>query len=261
MRLDAYLFEKGLYTSRTKATQAVEKGQVAVNGKVQKPSYNVRAGDAVEVLENQKFVSLGGYKLEKALNDFDFSPKGLTFLDVGASTGGFTDCLLQRGAKKVYDLDVGESLLDPTIADDDRVVAIENFNARNIDENTLDEKVDCAVIDCSFISLKLVIDAVFKAVKDDGVVIALIKPQFECGRGQIGKSGIVLSGETRLDVCTDVISFCETRGFFVNAFTSAPLQSNKNVEYLVMLSRKNVKFEKTKIYEIVYKNVCKGGKL
>jgi 23S rRNA (cytidine1920-2'-O)/16S rRNA (cytidine1409-2'-O)-methyltransferase len=237
MRLDAYLCANKFYTSRTKALQAIEKSQVTVNGRFQKPSYIVKDGDEVTVVEEQKFVSLGGYKLEKALSDFKFDVTGKTFVDVGASTGGFTHCLLLGGAKKVYALDVGKTQLDEKLKEDERVVVVDNTNARFVDDGTLPEKVDGAVVDCSFISLKLLVEPVFKMVKNEGTAIALIKPQFECGRGNLSKNGIVQDLKVCKDVCCDIFDYVKSLGLVVQDFTFAPLTAGKNIEFLIRIAR------------------------
>lgn len=237
MRLDSYLFAKGFYTSRTKALQAVEKGFVLVNGKVGKPSQKIEETDKIEITENQKFVSLGGYKLEKALTDFNFSPKGLTFCDVGASTGGFTHCLLINGATKVYALDVGESLLDKSLVSDSRVVVVDRTNARKVNENSLPELCDGLTVDCSFISLKLILPSILNLLKENGIIIALIKPQFECGKQFLNKNGIVNNVKVHKRILVDIRDFCLSIGLKVNKITTAPKVSGKNLEFLIFLSK------------------------
>lgn len=237
MRLDSYLCQNGYYTSRTKAVQAIEKGQVTVNGRVQKPSYTVVETDKIEILEKQKFVSLGGYKLEKALIDLNIDVSGMTFVDVGASTGGFTDCLLQFGAKKVYALDVGESQLDNRLKLSENVVVVDNTNARFVDEKTLPEQVSGAVVDCSFISLKMILQPISKLLKSDGIIIALIKPQFECGKENLNKNGIVKDIKVHKVICRDIFDFAESLGYKAIGFTVAPKVAGKNVEYLILLGK------------------------
>lgn len=239
MRIDAYLYESGAFVSRTKASEAVERGVVKVNDKiVTKPSFKINETDKIEVDQSlDSFVSNGGYKLEKAFTDFGFNASNLVFADVGASTGGFTDCLLKHGAKKVYAIDVGESLLSKKLKNDNRVVVIDNFNARNLTTEILGEKVDGVVCDVSFISLTYVLPQIYSILKDDGFCVALIKPQFECGKKQLNKNGIVTDKKSRRDCVEKIFDFCLTIGFYPSAFTNAPIKPDKNREYLVFLSK------------------------
>lgn len=236
MRLDSYLVENGFYTSRAKASQAIERGEVTVGHKIKKASYEVKDGDDVIVEVQQKFVSMGGYKLEKALDDFKIDVFGLTFADVGASTGGFTDCLLQRGAKKVFAIDVGENQLDKSLVCD-KVVILDKLNAREMTEQNLGEKVDGAVIDCSFISLKLLLGSVKELLKENGFIVALIKPQFECGKKSLSKKGIVLDEKTRLLACESVKEYAILCGMEVVGLTNSPTRTGKNCEYLIYLKK------------------------
>ena len=177
MRLDKFLAEK--FDSRSKAAAAIARGIVTVNGVARPASYDVKPNDVVEVKEEAlSFVSAGGYKLHKALTDFGYSPSGKIFADIGASTGGFTDCLLKFGAKKVYCIDVGESQLDRRLLEKN-VVVIDNFNARNMRADLFAELLDGVVVDVSFISLTIILDAVCDVLCDAKYIIALIKPQFE----------------------------------------------------------------------------------
>lgn len=235
MRADKFLADK--FSSRTKAAEAIEKGLVKVNGKAIKPSDDIKEGDCIEFIEaEESFVSNGGYKLSKALKDFSFSPKGMTFADIGASTGGFTDCLLKNGAKKVYCVDVGESLLSEELKNRADVVCIENCNARYIEKALFPEQINGATVDVSFISLKLVLPAVRDILADDGVILALIKPQFECENKNIGKSGIV-SKTTHAKIIASVYDFSIKNGLFPLDITNAPIREKKNIEYVILLSR------------------------
>lgn len=239
MRLDAYLFEKKLYPSRTKAAEAIERGSVFVNGKrVEKTAFKTSDLDKIEVIpEGVEFVTNGGYKLEKALDDFAISPNGLTFADVGASAGGFTDCLLKRGAKKVFAIDVGESLLNEGLKNDERVVVVDNFNARNLSADALGEKTDGVVCDVSFISLTYVLKPIYDALKDDGFAIVLIKPQFESGKKQLNKNGIATLKSTRLSAVQKVVEFAKAVGFSIANFSNAPVREGKNIEFLLYLTK------------------------
>lgn len=239
MRIDSYLYQNSKYTSRTKASEAIERGEIFVNGKaIKKPSYEVSDSDKIEIVHSaQTFVSNGGYKLEKAFEDFSFNADGLTFADVGASTGGFTDCLLKHGAKKVFAIDVGESLLSLELTNDNRVTVIDNFNARGLTVDTLGEKVDGVVCDVSFISLTYVLSQIFSVLKDNGFAIVLIKPQFECGKKQLNKNGIVTDKKTRVECVKKILDFASAVGFTPTKLTRAPIKPDKNREYLLMLTK------------------------
>lgn len=239
MRIDTFLYQNQKYPSRTKASDAILRGDVFVNGKqVKKPSFEIGENDKVEIVEqNQTFVSNGGYKLEKAFEDFSFSADGLTFADVGASTGGFTDCLLKHGAKKVFAIDVGESLLYDTLKNDERVVVLDNFNARNLSIEALSEYVDGVVCDVSFISLTYVLAQIYSILKDNGFAVVLIKPQFECGKKQLNKNGIVTDKKARVECVKKIIDFASTVGFTPYKFSYAPIKQDKNREYLLMLTK------------------------
>lgn len=251
MRLDSYLFQNGYYSSRTKASQAVDSGEVLVDGKLVKPSYDVKGLEKIEIVKPQEFVSLGGYKLKKAIDDFEFFVKDKVFADIGASTGGFTDCLLKRGAKKVYAIDVGENQLDISLKNDERVVVLDRTNARFIDENTLSEKVDGAVIDCSFISLKNVLFPACKCLKEDGTIIALIKPQFECGKKSLSSNGIVTSKKERIRACVEIYDYILSLNLVPKKITTSPIVKGKNVEYLIMITRCGEPFKKEELASLI----------
>ena len=235
MRLDKYLSEK--FGSRNKAVAAIERGSVKVNGKVQPPSYTVKDGDDVQIAEEQTtFVSAGGYKLYKALNDFDFSAEGKVFADIGASTGGFTDCLLKSGAKKVYCIDVGESQLDKSLLDKE-VVVIDNFNARNLNKNLFAETLDGITIDVSFISLTYLLDVVSEVLCDGKHVLALIKPQFECESRNVGKNGIVRGADKHRRIIEKIYYFSVKCNLTPVNLTTAPIVKGKNTEYVILLEK------------------------
>lgn len=235
MRLDKYISEK--FGSRNKAVAAIERGSVKVNGKVQPPSYTVKDGDDVQIAEEQTtFVSAGGYKLYKALNDFDFSAEGKVFADIGASTGGFTDCLLKSGAKKVYCIDVGESQLDKSLLDKE-VVVIDNFNARNLNKNLFAETLDGITIDVSFISLTYLLDAVSEVLCDGKHVLALIKPQFECESRNVGKNGIVRGADKHRRIIEKIYDFSVKCNLAPVNLTTAPIVKGKNTEYVILLEK------------------------
>jgi len=233
MRADKFFADR--FSSRTKAAEAIERGLIKVNGKFIKPSDDVSEGDDILFIKAQEqFVSNGGYKLSKALKDFSFSPAGMIFADIGASTGGFTDCLLQNGAKKVYCVDVGESLLDEKIKADKRVISIENCNARYMDKSYFPDEIAGVTADVSFISLKLVLPAAADILKDGGVIFALIKPQFECENKNIGKSGIV-SKSAHKKIISSIYDFCIENSLAPMDITNAPIREKKNIEYVAFL--------------------------
>ena len=182
MRLDTYLFEIGKYPSRNKASEAVLKGEVLYDNKVVKPSKEVTNEALISYAQvESKYVSNGGYKLEKALIDFKFSVKDMVFADIGASNGGFTDCLFQNGAKKVYAIDVGESQLDKALLSKN-VVIMDNTNARYLSKELFPDEIDGVVCDVSFISLTYVLPSIKNLLKNEGFALVLIKPQFECNK-------------------------------------------------------------------------------
>lgn len=234
MRIDKFLTEK--FGSRTKAAEAINAQLVKVSGKFVSPSYEYR-GEPIEFIEpEERFVSNGGYKLSKALKDFGFSVKGKVFMDVGASNGGFTDCLLQNGAEKVYCIDVGESQLDKSLLDKN-VVVIDNFNARNLTRDIFKERIEGAVIDVSFISLTYILTGVANVLDDGFYAIALIKPQFECESKKVGKNGIVHDARQRKQIVRKICEFAQSIGLIAENLTKAPEKAGKNTEYLVLLKK------------------------
>ena len=233
MRIDKYLSEQ--LGSRTKAKNAILKGGVLVNGKTVDCSYEVRDGDEVKVIPfEENYVSAGGFKLAKALKDFSIDVSGKIFADIGASTGGFTDCLLKNGAQKVYCIDVGESQLDESLKDKN-VVIIDNFNARNLHSRLFSEKIDGVVIDVSFISLTYVLGAVSQILSDGNSVIALVKPQFECESRHVGKNGIVHDKRVHEKILIKIFDFANSVGLAPRGATDAPIIKGKNIEYVVHL--------------------------
>jgi len=235
MRIDKYLAEK--LGSRTKAANAVEKGLVKVNGKAVPRSYEVKEGDEITVEElEESFVSAGGFKLQKAIKDFGFNAEGKVFADVGASTGGFCDCLLKNGAKKVYCIDVGESQLDKSLLRKN-VVVIDNFNARNLNAELFEEELDGVTVDVSFISLTYILGAVAGVLGDNKCVLALIKPQFECESKRVGKNGIVRGKETHEKIISKIYDFALSVGLAPQKLTNAPIIKGKNLEYVILLKK------------------------
>ena len=235
MRIDKFISEK--FRSRTQAADAITKGLVLVNGSRIAPSYEVKEGDKIDFLEAERsFVSAGGFKLQKALDDFSFSVKDKVFADIGASTGGFTDCLLQNGAEKVYCIDVGESQLDDSLKSKN-VVIIDNFNARNLDKSMFCEVLCGAVIDVSFISLTYILEPVSNILPQGGDVLALIKPQFECESKSVGKNGIVRDSKVRKRIIEKIYNFAVGCGLSPQKITTAPQVQGKNIEYVILLEK------------------------
>lgn len=262
MRLDSYLVEKGFYATRAKSSQAIKRGEVSVNGiKIIKPSHEISGEPDIKIEAPKTFVSLGGYKLDKAIADFEIYVNGLVFADIGASTGGFTDVLLQRGAKRVYCVDVGENLLDKKIAEDERVIVMDNRNARYLTREDFSDELDGLVVDCSFISIKLLLPVLKGLIKNNGFIIALIKPQFESSKKEKSKSGILLGKDKQLDVLISVITFCREQNLTVGNLTYAPVAKKKNVEYLVLLSRAGENINDERIAETVERAYSERGKL
>ena len=239
MRLDSLIASRGLLQSREAAKAAVLGGHVFVGGKcVKKPSTDVNEHAEIEIRgETRKFVSRGGYKLERALDFFDIGVGDRVCLDLGASTGGFTDCILQRGARLIYAVDVGHGQLDEKLSGDDRVVAIEGLNAREIRPELFGSVPDFATVDLSFISLALVLPALREVLRPDGEAVCLVKPQFEAGRGNVGKNGVVRDEKTHIRVLAEFIQNAHDSGFSVRGITYSPVHdAGGNIEFLAHLS-------------------------
>ena len=256
MRIDKFLFDEGFAKSRAAAKRLIDGGFVKVDGKVvTKASLEVCEDSKIEVEENEeKYVSRGGFKLEAALDSFGIDPSGLDCTDIGASTGGFTDCLLKRGAKFVRAVDVGKSQLDPKIGSDERVRSFEGVNARYVTPDDIGGVCDLAVCDVSFISLTLIMPAVRGLLKADGRFVALIKPQFEAGRANIGKNGIVKNREIHIEVINKVLDCGDSLGLHCSGLIPSPIPGGDgNREYLAVFGNDGG-FDRTKIKAIVYKD-------
>jgi len=239
-RLDQYLVEIGLFESRSKAQSAIMAGKILVNEhKIEKCGALVDDKSIIRILgKKEKFVSRGGLKLEKALTEFKINPKNKICADIGASTGGFTDCLLQYGAEKIYAVDVGYGQLDYKIRTDKKVVVKEKTNARYLTEEDIPEKLDLVVIDVSFISLTKILPAVIQILKESGEVVALIKPQFEAGKEFVEKGGIVKDEEVRQQILQKIIKESKNIGFKPIAFCDSPiLGADGNKEFLLYLKK------------------------
>ncbi|MBR7081738.1 MAG: TlyA family RNA methyltransferase [Oscillospiraceae bacterium] len=234
-RLDVLLFERGLTESRERAKALIMSGVVFINGqRFDKPGMSVTDDCEIELRgQTLEYVSRGGLKIEKALKYFGVSPEGKRCIDCGASTGGFTDCLLKGGAERVYAVDVGYGQLAWSLRNDPRVINMERTNIRYVTEEQIPEKLDLAVIDVSFISLRLVLPVVRRLLKDDGEVLCLIKPQFEAGRDKVGKKGVVRDEATHIEVLRGFAEFAREAGFKVGGITFSPIKGPEgNIEYL-----------------------------
>ena len=234
-RLDVLLTEQGYADTRSKAQAIIMAGQVYVNGqKADKPGISYEETVQLEVRGDVcPYVSRGGWKLEKALRDFGVKPDGYVCSDSGASTGGFTDCLLQQGAKKVFAIDVGYGQLDWKIRSDERVVVMERTNIRYVTPEDLGEPLDLSVIDVSFISLGIVLPTIKTLLKPTGQVLCLIKPQFEAGREKVGKKGVVRDPETHKEVLDNFVALADSLDFTILGLTFSPVKGPEgNIEFL-----------------------------
>jgi len=238
-RLDKMLFDKGLVESREKAKALILVGSVSVNGVVvDKAGTQVRPDDVLTLASKMPYVSRGGLKLEQALKEFDIDVKNKVAMDVGASTGGFTDCLLQNGVSKVYAIDVGYGQIDLKLRNDNRVSVIEKTNIRYLERDTVQKDLDIATIDVSFISLLKVIPKVLEFLKSGGEIVALIKPQFEAGRKDVGKGGVVKDKNVHLQVIEEIKTGSEAMGLEVLGTTTSPIKGPKgNVEFLIHMRK------------------------
>ena len=239
-RLDCVLAAQGLVPSREAAARTVLAGGVSVDGiMVDKPAKLVSLDARIEIVRPALYVSRSGDKLAAALDTFHIDPRGTIGLDVGCSTGGFTDCLLQRGARRIYAIDVGYGQFAWRLRQDSRVVLLERTNIRYVDRAAVPEPIDLAVIDVSFISLTLVLPAVVHLLNSTAVIVALVKPQFEVGKGQVGRGGIVRDDAQREAVTEKVIHCAAQLGFQLTGVLDSPVIGRKgNREILVGLTRK-----------------------
>lgn len=237
-RLDIYMVNNKLTTSRERAKELISKGGVLVNGVPAK-----KAGQAVDenseikiCIEENPYVSRGGLKLEKAISAFNLDLSGKTAMDIGASTGGFTQCMLKNGAVKVYAVDVGKDQLHESLRTDNRVINLEKTNIRTLSEDTA-EAVDFISIDVSFISLTLVLPCALRFLKPGGKIVALIKPQFEAGKSALNKKGVVKDAKVHISVIESIIEFSEKLGLYAAGLSYSPIRGPEgNIEYLVLLS-------------------------
>lgn len=239
-RLDVAVFEQGYATSREKAKALIMAGIVYVNNqKVDKAGFELKEGDVLEVRgKTLQYVSRGGLKLEKAMQEFPITLEGKVCMDVGASTGGFTDCMLQNGAVKVYSVDVGYGQLAWKLRIDERVVNLERTNFRYATREQIPDEIDFASVDVSFISLKHILPNLNTLLAPDGQAVCLIKPQFEAGKEKVGKKGVVRDLNVHLEVVENVINLAVENGFSVMGLQFSPIKGPEgNIEYLIYLNK------------------------
>lgn len=239
-RADVLLVEKGYFDSREKAKRAIMAGLVYLeHSRIDKPGTKIDVTSQLYVKESEtKYVGRGGYKLEKALQSFQLNISNVTAIDIGASTGGFTDCMLQNGAKKVYAVDVGYNQLAWKLRNDERVIVMERMNFRYAEpDGFAADPPSFATVDVSFISLKYIFPPLTKIIQDNGTVVALVKPQFEAGKDEVGKKGIVRDKQVHLNVLNEMIEFVLQEGFTVTGLTHSPITGGSgNIEYLLLLT-------------------------
>ncbi|WP_138204492.1 TlyA family RNA methyltransferase [Haloimpatiens lingqiaonensis] len=239
-RLDIELVRRGLFPSREKGRESIIKGEIYVNGiKVNKASQKVSSEDKIEFMgEKLPFVSRGGLKLKKALESFEIDLKGKVCFDIGASTGGFTDCMLQNGAVKVWAIDVGTGQLDKRLIEDERVVNLEKTNIRYLTKEKINQEVNFASIDVSFISLEKVVPTVIDLLCEVGEVVALIKPQFEAGKGKVGKHGVIKKPSVHLEVIKRMVNFLRAENLKIKGLNYSPIKGPEgNIEYLIYFTK------------------------
>lgn len=242
-RLDMLVYEAGLAESREKAKALIMSGIIYVdNQKSDKPGTTYNDTVKIELRGNKlKYVSRGGLKLEKAMKSFNLNLKDKITIDIGASTGGFTDCMLQNGAKKVYSVDVGYGQLDWKLRNDERVVNLERTNVRYVTKEQIPDEIDFFSVDVCFISLCLVLPAVRPLLKENGEAVCLIKPQFEAGRGNVGKNGVVRDKNIHIQVIQKIYDFCLENGFDVLDLDYSPIKGPEgNIEYLIYIKKSDI---------------------
>jgi 23S rRNA (cytidine1920-2'-O)/16S rRNA (cytidine1409-2'-O)-methyltransferase len=241
MRLDVLITERKLVKSRNVALDLIKKGKVFINGEIitkASKDFTDSPDLKIEILEQPKYVGRGGLKLEKALSEFNINPANLICLDVGSSTGGFTDCLLQNGAKKVYAIDVGTDQLDLNLKQDSRVILMEQTDIRNV--KILPDKIDLAVIDVSFISLELILEKVAQLLKTRGTIIALVKPQFETSKEEKDRNGVIKSEQIRQKALRKIKDYSQKINLKITGSIDSPLLGGSgNKEYLLLLQKKD----------------------
>lgn len=252
MRLDKAVFEKGLVQSRSRAALLINENSVSVNGKIiNKASFDVKDSDVITVVDSIMYVGRGGLKLEGALKTFDIDVTGLEALDIGASTGGFTQCLLKFGAKNVVAVDVGHDQMDLLLKNDPRVTLFENTNAKVITPEMIGGKKDIAVMDVSFISQTEIFNAMFSCLKEDGIAITLVKPQFEAGSKYLNKKGIIKDKKVYFDVFNKIETSLNAFSYGIkDACYSSILGGDGNTEFLILITKNPPKFDVEKFLTV-----------
>jgi len=264
LRLDAAVFDAGLAESREKAKALIMAGQIYVNNqKSDKPGTQVKADDVIEFRgEVPKYVSRGGLKLEKAMNSFSINLENKICADIGASTGGFTDCMLQNGAIKVYAVDVGYGQLAWKLRTDERVINLERTNFRYVTKNEIPDPLEFCSVDVSFISLSIIIPVMKSLMADNAEAVCLIKPQFEAGREKVGKKGVVRDPDVHIEVIEKIISVASREGFSVLNIDFSPIKGPEgNIEYLIYLSKSEEGMDKESAYVLADKTVERSHEL
>lgn len=239
-RLDVELVSRGLADSRSKAQDMIRNTAVSVNGNiVSKPAYLVDKADEIHIVgETLKYVGKGGIKLQKAILDFNIDLKNKICVDFGASTGGFTDCMLKNGAEFVYAVDVGSDQLDCSLIGDPRVENIENTNIKYVSKQMFEKDIDFCTVDLSFISLSFAVPVVYNVLSDDGEAVMLIKPQFEAGKKSLSKRGIVNDKKVHIKVLENIVTLIENSGFSIINLTHSPIKGRSgNIEYLIYVKK------------------------
>lgn len=255
-RIDKEIVNRNLVASRSKVQELISNGFVECNGKIiKKSSFQVNESDEIKILENEtlKYVSRGGLKLEKAINKFKIDMNNKVVMDIGSSTGGFTDCALRHGAKKVIAIDVGTDVMDKSLRLDNRIELHEKTNIKNL-EHKYFENIDIITTDVSFISIKKIIDKIYQEqIKVD--LICLIKPQFECGKELADKyKGIILNKSIHISIIKDIINYFKQKDFYIKALDSSPIRGGDgNIEYVSYFSNKDNGIKSINIEEIVKK--------
>ena len=253
-RADVILHEKGLVESREKGKRIIMEGSVFIGDvRVDKPGEKYGMDVDIQIRSNPlKYVSRGGLKLEKAMDVFDLNLKDTVCMDMGASTGGFTDCMLQSGASKVYSVDVGYGQLDWKLRSDPRVVVHERTNIRHMNVEAIPDRMDFISIDVSFISLKLILPVAYRILKDQGSLVALVKPQFEAGREKVGKKGIVREKSTHREVVEKVLAFSRDIGFYPHGLAFSPITGTTgNIEFLLLLKKQEAHLDDKEIDQVI----------
>lgn len=257
IRLDVYLAENALAESRSAAQALIMAGNVYIdNQKAMKAGEMLKGDEKVEVRGGEpRYVSRGGLKLEKAMNVFPLKLDGFVCMDIGASTGGFTDCMLQNGAKKVYSVDVGYGQLAWKLRNDERVINMERTNIRNVTREEVSEEIDFFSVDVSFISLSKVLPVAFSLLKSGGEGVCLIKPQFEAGREKVGKKGVVRDKSVHVEVIENVIGFTKALGFSIKGLDFSPVRGPEgNIEYLMHVKKEDGESLEVDILSLVDKS-------